>query len=281
MKGRSFLIRHSKTLEERYIGNAYIFTEKEAGRLLKNSRRPDTMKVTAPIYERVKDKDPVTKMQYLDMHLWLVHDILMKGDKMGMANSLEVRVPFLDKEVMEVAQSLPLKYKIDAPRTKIALRAAADREIRSYTAEKKKLGFPIPIRVWLKEDQYYNRVRAMFETKEAEQFFDTAYLKKLLEEHRAGKFDNSRKIWTVYISCFGMNAFCKWETSASGDEQQVEKVQNRRSRWQYVGKSCGKGRERKLNILTITCLQFDFYYLFRFDYAVQCQCLQFSGGEQW
>ena len=72
-------------------------------------------------------------------------------------------------------------------------------EIRSYTAEKKKLGFPIPIRVWLKEDQYYNRVRAMFETKEAEQFFDTAYLKKLLEEHRAGKFDNSRKIWTVYI----------------------------------------------------------------------------------
>ena len=199
MKGRSFLIRHSKTLEERYIGNAYIFTEKEAGRLLKNSRRPDTMKVTAPIYERVKDKDPVTKMQYLDMHLWLVHDILMKGDKMGMANSLEVRVPFLDKEVMEVAQSLPLKYKIDAPRTKIALRAAADREIRSYTAEKKKLGFPIPIRVWLKEDQYYNRVRAMFETKEAEQFFDTAYLKKLLEEHRAGKFDNSRKIWTVYI----------------------------------------------------------------------------------
>ena len=188
-----------ETLEERYIGNAYIFTEKEAGRLLKNSRRPDTMKVTAPIYERVKDKDPVTKMQYLDMHLWLVHDILMKGDKMGMANSLEVRVPFLDKEVMEVAQSLPLKYKIDAPRTKIALRAAADREIRSYTAEKKKLGFPIPIRVWLKEDQYYNRVRAMFETKEAEQFFDTAYLKKLLEEHRAGKFDNSRKIWTVYI----------------------------------------------------------------------------------
>ena len=134
--------------------------------------------MTAPIYERVKDKDPVTKMQYLDMHLWLVHDILMKGDKMGMANSLEVRVPFLDKEVMEVAQSLPLKYKIDAPRTKIALRAAADREIRSYTAEKKKLGFPIPIRVWLKEDQYYNRVRAMFETKEAEQFFDTAYSEK-------------------------------------------------------------------------------------------------------
>lgn len=81
-------------------------------------------------------------MQYLDMHLWLVHDILMKGDKMGMANSLEVRVPFLDKEVMEVAQSLPLKYKIDAPRTKVALRAAADREIRSYTAREEEAWIP-------------------------------------------------------------------------------------------------------------------------------------------
>lgn len=199
MKGRNFLIRHSRTLEERYIGNAYIFTEKEADRLLKKGCAPGTRKVTAPLYARVKDKDPVTKMQYLDMHLWLVHDILMKGDKMGMANSLEVRVPFLDKKVMETAESLPLQYRIDAPRTKIALRAAADRSIRSKTAEKKKLGFPIPIRVWLKEEGYYNRVKQQFETREAEQFFDTAYLKRLLEEHRAGKFDNSRKIWTVYI----------------------------------------------------------------------------------
>lgn len=199
MKGRGFLMRHSKTLEERYIGNAKIFTEKEAGKLLKSGQRPKCMKVTAPLYERVKGKDPVTKMQYLDMHLWLVHDILMKGDKMGMANSLEVRVPFLDKEVMKLAETLPLQYKVSAPRTKIALRAAADREIRSKTAEKKKLGFPIPIRVWLREDKYYNRVKEQFSSKEAEQFFNTVYLNRLLEEHRTGKQDNSRKIWTVYI----------------------------------------------------------------------------------
>ena len=157
------------------------------------------MKVTAPLFERVKGKDPVTKMQYLDIHLWLVHDILMKGDKMGMANSLEVRVPFLDKKVMELAETLPLKYKVDAPRTKIALREAADRVIRKKTAEKKKLGFPIPIRVWLREEPYYNRVKAMFQTKEAAQFFNLDYLNRLLEEHKAEKHDNSRKIWTVYI----------------------------------------------------------------------------------
>lgn len=199
MRGRGFLIRHGKTLEERYIGNANIFSEREANKLLKKGCKPGCMKVTAPLYERVKGKDPVTKMQYLDIHLWLVHDILMKGDKMGMANSLEVRVPFLDKKVMELAQTLPLKYKVDAPKTKIALRAAADRVIQKKTAEKKKLGFPIPIRVWLREEQYYNRVKEMFNTKEAAQFFDLTYLNRLLEEHKAKKHDNSRKIWTVYI----------------------------------------------------------------------------------
>lgn len=199
MKGRGFLIRHGKTLEERYIGNANIFSEREANKLLKKGCKPGCMNVTAPLYERVQGKDPVTKMQYLDIHLWLVHDILMKGDKMGMANSLEVRVPFLDKKVMELAETLPLEYKVNAPKTKIALRAAADRVIQKKTAEKKKLGFPIPIRVWLREDKYYNRVKEMFHSKEAEKFFHVDYLNRLLEEHKAQKHDNSRKIWTVYI----------------------------------------------------------------------------------
>ena len=199
MRGRGFLIRHGKTLEERYIGNANIFSEREANKLLKKGCKPGCMKVTAPFYERVNGKDPVTKMQYLDIHLWLVHDILMKGDKMGMANSLEVRVPFLDKKVMELAEKLPLEYKVNAPKTKIALRAAADRVIQKKTADKKKLGFPIPIRVWLREEPYYNRVKEMFNSKEAAEFFDLVYLNHLLEEHKTKKQDNSRKIWTVYI----------------------------------------------------------------------------------
>ncbi|MEZ3434767.1 MAG: asparagine synthase (glutamine-hydrolyzing) [Lachnospiraceae bacterium] len=205
MKGRGFLIRHGKTLEERYFANATnIFTEREADKLLKKGCKPGIHKVTKPLYDRVKDKDPVTKMQYVDLHLWLVHDILMKGDKMGMANSLEVRVPFLDKKVLEVAQRLPLKYKVRAPRTKVALRGAADRVIRSKTAEKKKLGFPIPTRVWLKEDKYYQIVKDMFTSDAAEKFFNTKLLVKMLDDHKKGKntnekTDNSRKIWTVYI----------------------------------------------------------------------------------
>ncbi len=205
MKGRGFLMRHGKTLEERYFANATnIFTEREANKILKNGCRPGIQKVTRPLYDRVRDKDPVTKMQYVDLHLWLVHDILMKGDKMGMANSLEVRVPFLDKKVLELAESLPLDYKVRPPKTKVALRAAAERSIRSKTAEKKKLGFPIPIRVWLREEKYYNRVRAMFASSAAKKFFNTDILLKMLEDHRDGKntnekTDDSRKIWTVYI----------------------------------------------------------------------------------
>ena len=131
MKGRGFLMRHGKTLEERYFANATnIFTEREANRILRKGCEPGIQKVTAPLYERVKDKDPVTKMQYVDLHLWLVHDILMKGDKMGMANSLEVRVPFLDKKVLELAETLPLEYKVRAPKTKVALRGAAEKVIR-------------------------------------------------------------------------------------------------------------------------------------------------------
>ena len=207
VKGRGFLIRHGKTLEERYIGNANIFSEREANKLMKRGCKPGCRKVTAPFYERVKGKDAVTKMQYLDMHLWLVHDILMKGDKMGMANSLEVRVPFLDKNVMKLAETLPLEYKVNAPKTKIALRAAADRVIQKKTADKKKLGFPIPIRVWLREEQYYNRVKEIFNSKEAAEFFDLVYLNRLLEEHKNKKHDNSRKIWTVYIFLIWYNRF--------------------------------------------------------------------------
>ena len=205
IKGRGFLMRHGKTLEERYFANATnIFTEREANQILKHGCKPAIQKVTKPLYERVQGKDPVTKMQYVDLHLWLVHDILMKGDKMGMANSLEVRVPFLDKKVMELASTLPLEYKVRAPKTKVALRGAAEKVIRSKTAEKKKLGFPIPIRVWLREEKYYNRVKEMFQSDAAKQYFNTDLLLQLLEEHKSGKnknekTDHSRKIWTVYV----------------------------------------------------------------------------------
>ena len=147
---------------------------------------------------------------------------------MGMANSIEVRVPFLDRKVLELAETLPLKYKVRAPRTKVALRAAADRSIRSKTAEKKKLGFPIPIRVWLKEDKYYRRVREMFVSEAAEKFFRTDRLLKMLDDHKNGKnhnekTDNSRKIGTVYIFLVWYDRFFGNGRQAAADRRQVKR----------------------------------------------------------
>ena len=199
-KGKNFLIRASKDVEERFIGNAFMFTEAERERILKNpTGNYPHMELTKPFYDKVADKDDVTKMQYIDMHFWLIGDILLKADKMSMANSLEVRVPFLDKEVFDVARRIPTRYKVTDKNTKVAMREAAHRYLPDMVAEKKKLGFPVPIRIWLKEDKYYNIVKEAFTSEAAGQFFKTEEIVKLLDEHRAGKEDNSRRIWTIFM----------------------------------------------------------------------------------
>lgn len=198
-RGLNFLVRRSRNLEERFIGNAYIFSEKERKSILKiRTNAPDSACITRPFYEKVKNKDAVTKMQYLDLNLWMTGDILLKADKMSMANSLELRVPFLDKYVMALAERIPKRYRVTRENTKLAMRKAALAVCPPLTANKKKLGFPVPIRVWLKEDTYYKKVRSAFESERAKEFFDTEKLVSLLNQHREGKYDYSRKIWTVY-----------------------------------------------------------------------------------
>ncbi len=197
--GINYLVRRGKTIEERFIGNANIFSKKERNRILKVGRdaiSPNA--VCKKYYDEVKDYDTVTKMQYLDLHMWLVGDILLKADKTSMANSLELRVPFLDKKVLELAQKIPMKHRVNTKTTKLALRLAAEKTLPERTARKDKLGFPVPIRVWLKEDQYYNTVKAEFLSETAEKYFNTKTLIRLLDRHKAGKEDNSRKVWTVY-----------------------------------------------------------------------------------
>lgn len=198
-RGVNFFIRRGKDLEERFIGNAYIFSEEERKSILKiKTNAPKAMDITRPFYDKVKDKDNVTRMQYLDLNMWMTGDILLKADKMSMANSLELRVPFLDKEVMALAERIPKKYRVTKENTKYAMRMAAHKACPPQTADKKKLGFPVPIRVWLKEEKYYNIVKAEFESENAEKFFNTEKIVALLDDHRAGKYDYSRKIWTVY-----------------------------------------------------------------------------------
>lgn len=197
--GINYLIRGSKDLDERFIGNAYMFSEKERKALLKiKTNAPDAMAITKPFYDKVRDQDQVTQMQYLDLHLWMTGDILLKADKMSMAHSLELRVPFLDKEVMALAEKIPAKHRVTPENTKYAMRIAALKACPPQTANKKKLGFPVPIRVWLKEDKYYNIVKDKFTSPEAQQYFNTDILVGLLDDHRAGKYDYSRKIWTVF-----------------------------------------------------------------------------------
>ena len=197
-KGKSFLIRGSKTLEERFIGNAYMFNQKEKSRLLKTIPATDPREQTAEYYRRCAGQDDVTRMQYLDINRWMVGDILLKADRMSMAHSLELRVPFLDKEVFAVASRIPARHRVAAGTTKYAMRLAAKRHLPEASTSRHKLGFPVPVRVWLRQEPYYNRVKEAFLSPAAEKFFNTAELLRFLDQHYAGKKDNSRKIWTIY-----------------------------------------------------------------------------------
>ena len=199
-KGHDFIIKASGRPEDYFIGQAFIFPEKEAKGILrdeyKNGER--VRDITGGIYKRVAKRDELTKKQYLDIMLWLPGDILLKADKMSMAHSLELRVPFLDKEVMKMAEEIPSKYKITKENTKYILRHAANRTLPDEWANRKKKGFPVPIRLWLREEKYAQIVRRYFESAFASEFFDTDALIRLLDDHVAGKANNARKIWTVF-----------------------------------------------------------------------------------
>ncbi len=197
---RRFFRAGVERVEDTYIGQAFIMNDEEANALLKAPYRSEISykDVTAPYYEKVKDCDDLTKKLYLDMNLWLPGDILLKADKMTMAHSLELRVPYLDREVWQVARTLTSAQKMKGRHTKRAFRAAALSHIPSDWANRKKAGFMVPFRVWIKEDRYYDRVRAMLSRDFAAEFFDTDRLLAMLDEHKAGKKNNARKLYTVY-----------------------------------------------------------------------------------
>ena len=200
-KGANFLIRRSMDLEERYIGNTNLMSEAYKKQLLKSypegQKTPNDL--TKPLREKLKGLDPVAKMQYIDLHTWLSGDILLKADKMSMASSLELRVPFLDRDVFALASTLPAAQRASLAETKIAMRKAAAKHIPAAVAEKKKLGFPVPVRAWLREEQYASVVRKAFSGKAAEKYFKTEVLLKLLDDHVSGKKDNWKQIWCVFM----------------------------------------------------------------------------------
>lgn len=204
IKGRDFIIRGCTPLRQRFVGNAFRFNEKEACDILKLT--PEMSKkyiksITGAYYDKAEDAgyDDVTKMQYIDMNFWLIGDILLKADKMSMAHSLESRVPFLDKVLFETARKIPTEFKIHDTTTKYAFRECANKYLPKEVASKKKLGFPVPIAKWIRQDECYAKIKTAFTGANAEEFFHTDKLMKLLDKHKAGKKDNSKKIWTVYM----------------------------------------------------------------------------------
>lgn len=217
-KGQGFITRGEYPTNESFIGNAKMFGYEDKQRLLKDpslASRPQ--EITRKYYDRVKDLDDVTRMQYLDINLWMVGDILLKADRMSMANSLELRVPFLDKEVFKVAATIPTKLRVNRKNTKYAMRQAALRHLPEATAQKEKLGFPVPTRVWLRDKKYYDIVKSAFQSEIAEKFFHTEELIRYLDDHFNGLRDYSRRIWTVFIFIVWYDIYFNGASHEPGD----------------------------------------------------------------
>ena len=200
MRGKSLLHRGSLTLEERYYGNARSFSDEQLRAVLPDFR-PDWTHtdVTRAIYAASAGWDPVARMQHLDLFTWLRGDILVKADKMTMANSLELRVPFLDSEVFAVAAKLPYDQKITRTTTKYALRRALEPIVPAHVLHRAKLGFPVPIRHWLRAGELLDWANQLIATSGAGEYVDIPAVRQMLEEHRTGEIDHSRRLWTVLI----------------------------------------------------------------------------------
>ncbi|MEV0250636.1 asparagine synthase (glutamine-hydrolyzing) [Nocardia sp. NPDC050712] len=199
-RGKSLLHRGSLTLEERYYGNARSFSDAQLRSVLREFRPEWTHQdVTAPIYAQSRGWDPVARMQHLDLFTWLRGDILVKADKMTMANSLELRVPFLDSAVREVAEQVPFEQKITKDTTKYALRQALEGIVPGHVLHRAKLGFPVPMRHWLRGTELYDWAQQTIADSQTDHLLDKAAIKGMLDDHRAGRSDHSRRLWTLLV----------------------------------------------------------------------------------
>ena len=199
--GRIHLYEATAPARDFFIGQAEIFEEAAAAAILTAAYQeaPTVADIVAPFYDKADGlQDEVNKMQYLDVHQWMPKDILLKADKLSMASSLELRVPLLDVELMNLAQTIPAKYLINQNNTKDVFRQAANRHLPNEWANREKLGFPVPIKAWLKEGTGYAAVKTLFKSDFAAEFFDQTAILQLLEDHRHGQGELQRKIWTVF-----------------------------------------------------------------------------------
>lgn len=198
-KGRNFLLKAAEMPEKWFTGQAFVYRPDEIDDIVRPEYAggPDAFELCAPVYDRVQDFCDLSKRQYLDMNMWLPGDILLKADKMCMAHSLELRVPFLDKKVMEFAQHIPARFRVNENGNKQVVRHAANRVLPDEWATRPKKGFPVPLKFWLREQKYYDYVKEYFTAPWAEEFFDTSKLMQMLDDHFEGRALNQRKIYTA------------------------------------------------------------------------------------
>lgn len=204
-RGQTIILKYGQKVEDRYIGPAEIMTDELANSLVtsKYKNSETSRDLTKKYYDEVKNMDDVSKRLYLDMKMWIVEDILLKADKMTMANSIELRVPLLDKKMWELARTIPVKHKVHNEITKYAFRRAAKNKLPEDWAKRRKLGFVVPFVVWIKEEKYYKIVKEVFNKDFVSEFFDKDKINKLLDDHFNGITNNGRKVYTIYT-------FLKW-----------------------------------------------------------------------
>lgn len=198
VRGFNFIYRRGRKLKDYNIGLGRVFRDEEAMKIVKCSNQIHTKDIVAPFYEEYKDNSTMVQRQVIDFYFWLVRDFLHAVDRNTMMFGLEARTPFLDKEVYEVARKLPVSAKINKETTKPALRLAAKKVIPNESYKKKKLGFPVPLREWIREEDLYQEIKDKFNAPIAQKFFDTKRIIKLLESHKSGKKDCYKKVWTIY-----------------------------------------------------------------------------------
>ncbi len=199
-KGKTTIMYYSKSLEERYVSHAFIMNNEEANdiiasRLKNGINYEDVVKDT---YDKVKDLDEVSKKMFIDLNFWLPNDILLKADKMSMSSSVELRVPFLDKEIWKISSYIPSKYLVKDGQTKYAFRKVSKKILPIDWAKRRKKGFPVPFSKWIEEEKYMNMIKSTFNETIVDTFFEKEKINKLLEEHYEKRANNGRKIYTIY-----------------------------------------------------------------------------------
>jgi len=199
--GKNTLIKYGLPFEERYIGHGSFMESDEANLILAKNLRSDESvgDLIRPILENLGNSDELTKKMYIDMHFWLPQDILLKADKMTMANSLELRVPLLDIELFRVTRKIPSKYLLRNKQTKYIFRDTAGEKLPDEWKKRRKCGFPVPFSKWIREEKYYSKVKDYFEKDYVSEFFDKLYINQLLEDHFNCTKNNGRIIYNIFI----------------------------------------------------------------------------------